>query len=189
MDRPRGQRFLLLLPEQASYGDTLWDTVKNKDLSFSVGVADATYLLPNASYFFEIVGQKNTNTSKGIFGISSQRGYKYNHQFLPDLDDEWYVFNEEWDNVNENGSGEVLLKYSNDPNATYNLHDIISQKDSRYDNIFAQNNYTYSWNKDGIISINPGTGIVTNTIIDRNWDYWNFDWFRWNSTPGPYINN
>ncbi|MDA8234456.1 MAG: hypothetical protein M0Z31_06605 [Clostridia bacterium] len=186
----RGTYFYFTNLPTSEYPDTLYPDHTDGDLEFNIGIADAQQLEPNTNYYYEIVGAKNPNNTKGIFRLSSQRGYRFNHEGLPDSN-EYFVFNEEWKNVNESGTNEVLLQaYNNTYNEWYDwrLHEIISQKDSRYANIFAANGYTYSWDRNGLIKLNTGSGFL-NTIIDRNWDGWDTSWFNTSTVLGPYSNN
>ncbi|MGE1166517.1 CUB domain-containing protein [Peribacillus simplex] len=185
----RGSYFYFTNLPSSHYPDTLWPDLEATHLSFSIGMTDAQQLRPNHNYFFEIIGAENKQTKEGIFGISSQRGYSFDHYSLPESP-EYYVFNEEWESANETGKNEVLLKYPGGAGEedTWRLQDIINMKDSRYDYLYARDGYSYSWNKNGEIMVNSGSGFRS-SVIDRQWDQWNDDWFRLNSVLGPLENS
>lgn len=180
----RGTYFYRTNLPSSHYPDTLYPKL-GKYLNFSVGVADAQQLKPNIKYYWEIVGGKGTAPTKGIFNVSVQRGYKFSHNAMPNSP-EFYVWNEEWDTANEVGSHDILLNRAMTVNKSgqlvteypqWRLGDIINITDSRYDNIFASNGYSFSWNANGDIQINTGSGYQS-TKITRNWGIWNTNEFN-----------
>ncbi len=191
----RGTYFYVTNLPSSAYPDTLYPSVaEGNNLSFSIGVSDAQQLDSDEWYMYKIIGAKNNETDKGIFGISAQRGYNFNHYIMPNTT-EFYAFNEEYDEVNEQGTHSVVLSdspYTIDTNdvarTSWKLHDIINMADSRYANIFAKDGWSYKWDSNGRIYVDTGSG-YTSTVIDRQWDLWNTNWFKNYSYDSEYTNN
>ncbi|MDD4475609.1 MAG: hypothetical protein PHV95_07460, partial [Eubacteriales bacterium] len=176
------------LPLKARYADTLWPKVGDGNpLNFCIGISDAQYIIADYEYYYEIIGQSGGNQT-GLFSITGQRGYKYNHETLPDRI-EFFVFNEEAECLTHDGHDLLLTSLWGD--SKYRLDRIIQSIDSRQTtDVLAKNNREVKWNSNGNIYYrNNSLDNWQLTAVDRNWDLWDTSWFGLNVFKGPIQEN